>query len=266
MAKKASKVANVKKIAPKKVAKKTAPAKKVVAPKKKVGAAKPSAKVVAKSSTKAAVKPTNKPKVLAKKVVAKKGVAKKTTPKKQKAVVVTPPPVKATPAVAKQSQQQVQRNPKQKKIKQVFIPYNPIQPIASAGKSTKKEPKGKFELEYVIRCSEPLLFEFVSTPSGLSEWFSDDVNIRDGVYTFIWDGSEQKAHLLAIKEDIYIRFQWADKTDGSFFEFRIQTDELTGDVSLIIVDFAENEEERISSKLLWDAQIDKLMKTIGSHT
>jgi len=159
--------------------------------------------------------------------------------------------------------------PKPKKIKKVFTPYNPIQPASANGKpvnTSKKDPKGKFELEYVIRCSESLLYDFITSPSGLSEWFSDDVNIRDGIYTFYWDGSEQKARLLALKEEEFVRYQWMDKVDGSYFEFRIQTDELTGDVSLIIVDFADNEEEKLSSSLLWNAQVDKLMKMIGSHT
>ncbi|MBI2270411.1 MAG: SRPBCC domain-containing protein [Bacteroidetes bacterium] len=120
-------------------------------------------------------------------------------------------------------------------------------------------------MEYVIRCSQTLLYEFITSPSGLSEWFADDVNIRDGIYTFIWDGSQQQARLLALKEDAFVRYQWVDKADGSYFEFRIQIDELTGDVSLIIVDFADSDDEKESSKLLWDAQVDKLMKTIGSH-
>ncbi|MCC6689938.1 MAG: SRPBCC domain-containing protein [Bacteroidia bacterium] len=117
-----------------------------------------------------------------------------------------------------------------------------------------------------MRCSESLLYEFTTTPSGLSEWFADDVNVRDGIYTFFWDGSQQDARLLSLKEDLFVRYQWKEKTDGSYFEFRIQTDELTGDVSLIITDFAETEEEHLSAKLLWDTQIDKLMKTIGSHS
>ncbi|MBL7893573.1 MAG: SRPBCC domain-containing protein [Bacteroidia bacterium] len=116
-----------------------------------------------------------------------------------------------------------------------------------------------------MRCSQTLLYEFITSPSGLSEWFADDVNIRDGIYTFIWDGSQQQARLLALKEDAFVRYQWVDKTDGSYFEFRIQIDELTGDVSLMIVDFADSDEEKESSRLLWDAQVDKLMKTIGSH-
>lgn len=56
---------------------------------------------------------------------------------------------------------------------------------------------------------------------------------------FFWDGTEQKALLLDFKEEKFIRFQWLDKPEGNYFEFRIDIDELTGDVSLIITDFAD---------------------------
>ena len=55
-----------------------------------------------------------------------------------------------------------------------------------------------------------------------------------------------------------------DKTDGSYFEFRIQRDDLTNDISLIITDFADTSSERESSKLLWNSQVEKLMHVIGS--
>lgn len=129
----------------------------------------------------------------------------------------------------------------------------------------EKEPKGKFELEYVIHCSPPILFEFLTTPSGLSEWFCDDVNIRDGIYSFFWNGGEQKAKLIGYKEQHYVRFQWLDKAVGYYFEFRIQTDELTGDVALIVSDFADSDSEKQTSSLLWDSQVHKLMKVIGSY-
>ena len=236
-------------------------------------ASKSAAKTVANPAKAIQVKPAPAKKAPVKKAPLKEATAKVNKPAKSSpAKTATPEPAAKTTkpatsktAPAKNIPAKGQNPNRPKKIKQVFIPFNPLQPSSAAIKANKKEPKGKFELEYVIRCSEPLLYEFVSTPSGLSEWFSDDVNIRDGVYTFIWEGSEQKALLLAFKEEYYIRFQWADKTDGSYFEFRIQTDELTGDVSLIIVDFADNLEEQKSAKLLWDAQVDKLMKTIGSH-
>ncbi|MBS1637450.1 MAG: SRPBCC domain-containing protein [Bacteroidetes bacterium] len=128
-----------------------------------------------------------------------------------------------------------------------------------------KEPPGKFEIEFVIRSSAELLYEFLSSPSGLSEWFCDDVNIRNGIYSFVWDGQQQQAHLVKDVPESLIRYQWADKNDGSYFEFRIQRDELTNDISLMITDFASDKGEEESVKLLWRSQIDKLLHVLGSY-
>lgn len=139
------------------------------------------------------------------------------------------------------------------------------QSVDSKKGAPKKEPKGKFELEYVVRTSAPILYEFLTSPSGLSEWFADNVNIHDGIFTFFWDGSEQKARLLGFKEDKFIRLQWLDKPEGSYFEFRIERDELTGDVSLMVTDFADEGSDMQTSKLLWDSQVHKLSQVIGSY-
>ncbi len=158
--------------------------------------------------------------------------------------------------------------------KQLRTFTNPMASLTVAGsgvgnKSTKalpkKEPKGKFELEYVIRTSAGILYEFLTSPSGLSEWFADDVNIHDGVFTFFWEGSEQKAKLLGFKEDKFVRLQWLDKPEGTYFEFRIERDELTGDISLMVVDFADEAADMQTSKRLWDSQINTLLNVIGSY-
>jgi len=162
---------------------------------------------------------------------------------------------------------------KTKEVKQLRTFVNPMASLTvakiagtdSKKKAPVKELKGKFELEYVIGTSPAILYEFLTTPSGLSEWFADDVNIHDGVFTFLWEGSEQKALLLDFKEEKYIRFRWLDKPEGSYFEFRIQIDELTGDVSLMVTDFADEGSDLQTSKLLWDSQIHSLMNVIGSY-
>ena len=161
--------------------------------------------------------------------------------------------------------------PSKKKVPKIIKTFvNPINSLptefdadSKLGKG-KKEPKGKFEVEYVVRTSPGILYECLSTPSGLSEWFADDVNIRDGIFTFFWDGSEQKAKLLGYKDEKFIRFQWLDKLEGSFFEFKIEKDELTGDISLIITDFAEEATDKITSQLLWDSQVNKLLHVLGA--
>lgn len=162
------------------------------------------------------------------------------------------------------------KQPKKPRILKTFV--NPMTSLTVAADglkkgamAPKKEPKGKFELEYVVRTSAGILYELLTTPSGLSEWFADDVNIRDGIFTFFWDGSEQKARLLGFKEDKYVRLQWMDKQEGSYFEFRIERDELTGDISLMIVDFADEASDMQTSKLLWDSQVNKLLNVLGSN-
>ncbi|MFC5282987.1 START-like domain-containing protein [Pedobacter alpinus] len=124
--------------------------------------------------------------------------------------------------------------------------------------------KVKFTLEYEIRSSSKILFSFISEPNGLSEWFADNVKIKDHVYTFIWDdGEEQKAKLLSIKENKLVKFHLLDDEPYTYFEFEIIKDELTNDVALMVTDFAlpENLKER---QAIWDIQIDTLLNVIGA--
>ena len=123
----------------------------------------------------------------------------------------------------------------------------------------------KFEMEFPIKVSQKLLFQYISTPSGLSEWFSDNVNSRGEIFIFIWDDSEESAKLLRKNNNEKIQFQWLDDEDSDYyFELRIQFDEITKDVSLIVTDFADDEEEVEESKLLWTNQISDLKKVLGS--
>ncbi|MFC2090174.1 START-like domain-containing protein [Bacteroidota bacterium] len=120
----------------------------------------------------------------------------------------------------------------------------------------------KFELEYTLNTSPRVLYNRLSTPAGLSEWFADDVNLKDGLFSFEWNGTEQVAEVISRKDNKYIRFKWIEDKDDSYFEFRIQKDELTGDLALLITDFAE-EEEKEDATGLWDSQVAELKHVIG---
>ena len=121
----------------------------------------------------------------------------------------------------------------------------------------------KYELEFQIRSSVNILFNCLSTPSGLSEWFADDVNCTKKTYTFIWDNSEQEAELITVSNNYFIKFRWLDYPENTFFEFRIEVDEITNDVVLKVTDFAESGEVQ-EGKDLWTSQIHTLMKHLGS--
>jgi uncharacterized protein YndB with AHSA1/START domain len=125
------------------------------------------------------------------------------------------------------------------------------------------DDKIKFELEFVIQASPQLLFQYLATPSGLSEWFADNVNSRGELFNFIWDTAEEEAKLLKRKSDEFVRFAWVDNDDDSYFEMRIIVDEITKDVSLFVIDFAE-EDELEEAKLLWKNQVSDLKQVLGS--
>ena len=122
----------------------------------------------------------------------------------------------------------------------------------------------QFEMEFPIQVSQKLLYQYISTPSGLSEWFADNVNSRGEKFAFIWDDSEESANLVSKKMPEKIRFQWIDDEETDYyFELRIQFDEITKDVSLIVTDFAEDDEVE-ESKMLWTNQVKDLKKVLGS--
>jgi len=126
--------------------------------------------------------------------------------------------------------------------------------------------KVRYELEFPLNSSPQLLYQYISTPSGLSEWFADNVNSRGEIFTFIWNDTEEKARLTSKKTGEKVKFRWVDENNSDtdlFFELRILEDEITKDVSLLVIDFAD-EDELDESKQLWDNQISDLKHVIGS--
>jgi uncharacterized protein YndB with AHSA1/START domain len=124
----------------------------------------------------------------------------------------------------------------------------------------------KYDLEYTLNCSPKVLFSRLSTPEGLGEWFADDVSAVRNRFTFHWGKTELKAHMAAVKENKLVRFEWVDDSEDketSFFEFKIIVHDITGDLALLITDFAEPDEKE-DAIYLWDTQINDLKKLLGS--
>ena len=126
--------------------------------------------------------------------------------------------------------------------------------------------KIRYEIEFPINSSPQLLYQYISTPSGLEEWFADSVNSRGESFTFIWNDSEENARLASKKSGEKVKFKWIDEDNKDteyYFELRILEDEITKDVSLMVVDFAEDSEID-ESKKLWENQVSDLKHVIGS--
>jgi uncharacterized protein YndB with AHSA1/START domain len=120
-----------------------------------------------------------------------------------------------------------------------------------------------FSLEFPVRCSPNILYEYLSSPAGLQEWFADVVDQRDGVFSFSWDGNVEKARLLDKQEDNFVRFQWLTMAKDEYFEFQIVRSEVASQTILVVKDFAEKSEIKDQSQL-WDFQIKELFHKLGS--
>lgn len=120
-----------------------------------------------------------------------------------------------------------------------------------------------YTLEYPVRCSPGILYEFLRTPAGLQEWFADKVDERDNMFTFSWNGNEDKAELLDSEDDKFVRFRWDYMTKDEYFEWRIDKSEVTNQTILVISDFAEKKEIKDQSQL-WEYQVKELFHRLGS--
>ncbi len=124
--------------------------------------------------------------------------------------------------------------------------------------------KQLFTLEYPVRCSPSILYEFLSTPAGLGEWFADKVDEnKDHVFSFSWNDSVEKAELVDKQEDKFVRFHWTHAPKDEYFEFSIEKSEVTNQTILVIKDFAEKKEIKDQSQL-WEYQVKDLFHRIGA--
>src|SRR5262245_11150297 len=120
-----------------------------------------------------------------------------------------------------------------------------------------------YELEFPVRCSPGILYEFLSTPAGLQEWFADKGDFRDNVFSFSWNGTSEEAEILEQEEDEFIRLHCVNSPKEEYFEFRIQISEVTNMTILVVKDFAEKKEITDQSQL-WDSQVKDLFHRIGN--
>jgi hypothetical protein len=121
-----------------------------------------------------------------------------------------------------------------------------------------------YSLEFPVRCSPGILYDFLATASGLQEWFADKVDEKEGVFSFNWNGSEDKAQLLETEEDKFVKYKWLSAPKEEYFEFRIEKTEISNQTILVVKDFAEKKDIKDQSQL-WEYQIKELFHRLGSN-
>ena len=119
--------------------------------------------------------------------------------------------------------------------------------------STAQPIRNKLELEYPMRSSANILYQYISNPSGLQSWFADHVGVQNGdKYKFKWDdGTEANAILVKSVNSKYVRFKMVDAQDA-----------ITGDIDLVITEFV-NAGDEDNTAAIWDAAVENLKYTIG---
>lgn len=280
-------------------ARKAAPAKKKAAPPRKPAKPAPARKKVAKAPAKA--RPIAKPKPVVKKKVVKPATAGRPAPKAApkpaptkaapaaRPTTTTKPvntpvkiPVKgavAKPAAPAKAASEAKAPapapapaPKKAaapKAPKVEVPKAPlvmtnVDPLSGPVRTLKRAMKERFVVEYYVHSSPYSLYEAISTPSGLSKWFSDDVNVRGEEFTFVWGNDQQTAEVLSRKQGELIRLHWKDDDDeGAYFELRIRIDPMTNEVALVITDHAWPN-ELAEARLLWESQLHTLQRVLGA--
>ena len=125
--------------------------------------------------------------------------------------------------------------------------------------------KTKVQYEFPMHCQSEILYEYMASAEGLSEWFADDVEERGDDFYFNWNsGPDEKATLIRYKPESFVRFRWEeDEGTKYFFELSIIIDEITDDLSLNIIDFCEPGEEE-ENKLYWENLIENLQIKLGA--
>jgi len=123
--------------------------------------------------------------------------------------------------------------------------------------------KVMYSVEFPLRCSPPILYEFLATPVGLQEWFADKVDQRENTFFFTWNGSTDAAEILEHIDNEFIRYRWDHYSQDEFFEFSIEQSQVTNETILRITDFADKGDLKDQERL-WSSQVSNLKQRIGS--
>lgn len=122
--------------------------------------------------------------------------------------------------------------------------------------------KHTYEEEFPFKASPKLLYNFISSPGGLQQWFAQNVVIdRDQNYVLTWD---ERPHVATVTKKINksTRFEFHGDEEGNVLEFTLLQAELDGSTFLKVTDTSDNDDEEDLQEL-WEELIFKLKELVG---
>ena len=121
----------------------------------------------------------------------------------------------------------------------------------------------KFTLEYVVRSSPAILFEFLSQTDNLAQWFAEYCDSQGDIFIFGWSGAFQRARQEIIVDEEFVKYHWEETNKDEYFSFRVYKSEISNDTVLEITDFAEPKDIK-EQTFLWDKQVEDLKRALGA--
>jgi hypothetical protein len=113
-----------------------------------------------------------------------------------------------------------------------------------------------------------MLFPYIYTASGLSQWMADDVTVNeDKVFNFKWEGEDHKAKMVAHRMNSFVKFEFVPEDgehdeDPPYIEIRLEMNELTQMVFIAITDYNDmDDDEELMD--LWGSLVDSLKEIVG---
>lgn len=128
--------------------------------------------------------------------------------------------------------------------------------------------KTKFAHEYEINASKKMLYPYFTTPSGLAQWFADDVDIdEDSIFNFKWEGEDHKAKMVSHRTNSFAKFIFLkpDKTeddDADWVEFKIDLNEMTQTTFIKIQEYSDFDDKEEQAEV-WEGLLHTLKETVG---
>lgn len=125
-----------------------------------------------------------------------------------------------------------------------------------------------FKTDFEIHASPKILYYYLQTAGGLAQWFADDVKvIPEMIFSFIWENEEHKAKQMNVRFNHSVKYEYLpempnDKTDPSYFELRVEWNELTQTSFLYVTDYSDfGDSDELQQ--FWHGMIGNLKDLVG---